>query len=145
MSNTKRLTKHPETKQFELATWIDDYFGEHNYGIIFDSSPNVIHDSRDEEFEVKENKTDWESRFDKKLSDYANAYYWDNEGWTKKHLTELEKQDKLIKDFIRTLLAEQREEMVEKIKAVPDTNPDMESDFFDSGLQTMKANILKII
>jgi hypothetical protein len=54
MSSYKKLTKHPETKQFELATWIDNHFGEHNYGIIFDSSPNVIHDSRDEEFETKE-------------------------------------------------------------------------------------------
>ena len=53
MSNIKLLTKHPETKQFELATWIDNYFEEHNYGIIFDSSPNVVHDSRDEEFETK--------------------------------------------------------------------------------------------
>lgn len=54
MSSYKKLTKNPETKQFELATWIDNYFGEHNYGIIFDSSPNVVFDPRDEPLETKD-------------------------------------------------------------------------------------------
>lgn len=80
MSSYKKLTKHPETKQFELATWIDNYFGEHNSGIIFDSSPNVIHDSRDEEFETKEDTAqeiniDFWSKSRQETNNEQSTYY----------------------------------------------------------------------
>lgn len=57
MSTYKRLTKNPETKQFELATWVDNHFGEHNYGVIFDSHPNVVFDPREESMETKDFNT----------------------------------------------------------------------------------------
>lgn len=35
MSNFQQLTRHPETKTMELADWIDDYYGKHQYGVRF--------------------------------------------------------------------------------------------------------------
>lgn len=35
MSNYQQLTKHPITGKWEFATWIDDHFGPHRYGIHF--------------------------------------------------------------------------------------------------------------
>lgn len=35
MSSFKRLTKHPITKEWKTAWWIDDFFGNHNYGVRF--------------------------------------------------------------------------------------------------------------
>lgn len=35
MSTFKRLTIHPETGLVENATWVDDFFGQHNYGVAF--------------------------------------------------------------------------------------------------------------
>lgn len=35
MSTYSRLTKNPKTGKFETATWIDDYFAHHHYGVRF--------------------------------------------------------------------------------------------------------------
>lgn len=35
MSCFKKNTKHPITGKWEKAEWIDDYFGEHKYGVQF--------------------------------------------------------------------------------------------------------------
>jgi hypothetical protein len=35
MSTFKRKTKHPQTGEWEQATWWDDYFGKHHYGVEF--------------------------------------------------------------------------------------------------------------
>lgn len=35
MSNYNRVTKHPETGQFEPADWLDCYFGPRRYGVKF--------------------------------------------------------------------------------------------------------------
>lgn len=35
MSNYQQFTKHPDTGKWEFATWIDDHFGHHRYGIKF--------------------------------------------------------------------------------------------------------------
>lgn len=35
MSDYLRKTKNPETGKFEMASWMDDYFGKHQYGIKF--------------------------------------------------------------------------------------------------------------
>ena len=37
MSTYIQETKHPVTGAWELATWHDDYFGNHNYGVQFPS------------------------------------------------------------------------------------------------------------
>ena len=35
MSTYEAITKHPITGKWELATWYDDHFGNHNYGVKF--------------------------------------------------------------------------------------------------------------
>jgi len=35
MSSYNRITKHPETGNFELAEWVDDYYGHYYYGVRF--------------------------------------------------------------------------------------------------------------
>ncbi len=35
MSTYQRFTKHPVTGRWENATWIDDYFARHHYGVEF--------------------------------------------------------------------------------------------------------------
>ncbi len=35
MSNYAALTKHPETGEWVNATWVDDHFGRHRYGVFF--------------------------------------------------------------------------------------------------------------
>lgn len=37
MSTFIKMTKHPETGKWEEATWYDDMFGHHNYGVVFPS------------------------------------------------------------------------------------------------------------
>jgi hypothetical protein len=56
---------------------------------------------------TKENKTDWESRF----REAGKSYYFE-------HMTDV--QIEMSINFIRTLLAEQREEVIEKIKVIMD-------------------------
>lgn len=35
MSTYTRETKNPLTGKYEVAVWMDDYFGHHNYGVKF--------------------------------------------------------------------------------------------------------------
>lgn len=35
MSTYWQITKNPKTGKWEKATWIDDYFGSHRYGVKF--------------------------------------------------------------------------------------------------------------
>lgn len=39
MSSYKKETKNPKTGEWELADWVDDYFGPHKYGVSFPSEP----------------------------------------------------------------------------------------------------------
>lgn len=41
MSTYSKITRHPRTWQYESATWIDDYFGQHLYGVRFMSDDKV--------------------------------------------------------------------------------------------------------
>jgi len=52
MSTYKKETLHPETKIWENATWIDDHFGNHNYGVQF--SDGKIYDPRAIELQTRE-------------------------------------------------------------------------------------------
>jgi hypothetical protein len=54
MSTYSKLTKNPDGGEWENASWIDDFFGKHNYGVIFPSHPNVVFDPRDQPMETKE-------------------------------------------------------------------------------------------
>lgn len=52
MSNYNRLTKNPDTGEWENAAWIDDYFGKHHYGVKFESG--LIVDAEKVELETKD-------------------------------------------------------------------------------------------
>ena len=39
MSTYKDLAFNPVTRAVEEATWIDDYFGKHQYGVQFGTGP----------------------------------------------------------------------------------------------------------
>lgn len=52
MSSYIKTTKHPETGAIEQAEWLDDYFGQHNYGVRFPSDGKVF---RADEFDWQEN------------------------------------------------------------------------------------------
>lgn len=41
MSTYSKVTRHPQTGKWELATWHDDYFGHHEYGVEFPSDKKV--------------------------------------------------------------------------------------------------------
>ena len=35
MSNYLAKTKNPKTGKWEMAHWFDDYYGKHEYGVMF--------------------------------------------------------------------------------------------------------------
>lgn len=41
MSTYTKITKHPQTGDYEKATWHDNYFGQHIYGVEFPSDGKV--------------------------------------------------------------------------------------------------------
>lgn len=41
MSNYTRITRHPNTGEYEIAEYKDDYFGNHLYGVKFPSDKIV--------------------------------------------------------------------------------------------------------
>jgi len=44
MSTYERETKHPQTLEWERATWVDDALGHHHYGVRFPSEPEKLYD-----------------------------------------------------------------------------------------------------
>lgn len=42
MSTYKRETKNPKTGEWENATWMDDHFGRHHYGVYFPHDDEII-------------------------------------------------------------------------------------------------------
>jgi len=53
MSNYSQKAKHPETGKWEIADYLDDYYGKHQYGVKF-SDGQVF-----PEEEIKEWTSDW--------------------------------------------------------------------------------------
>lgn len=51
MSNFYKVTKHPITGKWEKATWLDNYFGGHHYGVKF--SDGQVLDERAYDFETR--------------------------------------------------------------------------------------------
>lgn len=51
MSSYQRETKHPITGKWEVAWWLDDYFGSHHYGVKF--SDGEVFDARDYLWETR--------------------------------------------------------------------------------------------
>lgn len=59
MSNFCVETKHPETGEWEMAWWLDNYFGPHLYGVQFDLRPlGMVYDPREIEFKTRVTTTD---------------------------------------------------------------------------------------
>lgn len=46
MSNFRAITKNPMNGRYEWATWLDNYFGPHNYGVKFEGSMMVLDDRK---------------------------------------------------------------------------------------------------
>lgn len=67
MSTFKKTTKHPVRGDWQYATWYDDMFGNHNYGVVFPSDErqhgedtplkSVAFDPRKVDLEIKEEIT----------------------------------------------------------------------------------------
>lgn len=61
MSSYGRRTKNPTTGQFEDALWLDDYFGRHNYAVIFQiDDPNWIGNKIDAVYDARDFKWEFE-------------------------------------------------------------------------------------
>lgn len=43
MSHFTKPTLHPVTGKLEIAEWLDDYFGRHQYGVRF-ADGSVVHE-----------------------------------------------------------------------------------------------------
>jgi len=59
MSTYNKQTKHPVTSKWEVATWADDYYGNHRYGVVFSNGdtfdPEKIKlETRQEKIEEKQ-------------------------------------------------------------------------------------------
>ena len=54
MSTFFKLTKHPKTKEWQVATWMDDYHGKHRYGVRFPSGE--VFDPEKIKLKTKEHK-----------------------------------------------------------------------------------------
>lgn len=44
MSSYFAETRHPTTKKYEKAIWIDNYFGNHIYGVRFEKSGDIFNE-----------------------------------------------------------------------------------------------------
>ena len=80
MSTYSRQTKHPFTNEWHEATWIDDFYGRHNYGVQFpggdtydprkfpimarDSKPNTLTSTEKRLEEFNENFGHMDEDFD---------------------------------------------------------------------------------
>jgi len=53
MSNYIKKTKNPWTGEWEMAEWKDDFFGQHNYGVMFPSNRMIL-DPRDTILETED-------------------------------------------------------------------------------------------
>jgi len=59
MSTYCRFTRHPVSKQYEPAVWLDDYFGSHHYGVRF-GGENTVFDDREYDIKTREPKDEKE-------------------------------------------------------------------------------------
>lgn len=75
MSNFKSYTRHPYTGEFSMATWLDDHYGPHRYGVKFPNGDTFSPD--EQELTVKD--------FDERMYE---AYC----EWHKKHEKEIDEQ-----------------------------------------------------
>jgi len=57
MSTYKAITLHPLTGMPELATWHDDYYGRHQYGVEFTSDNKVFPATKCKQVEIKDYRT----------------------------------------------------------------------------------------
>jgi len=129
MSTYLRQTKHPETDEWQVATWADDFYGSHHYGVKFPNGdvfdPEKIKlETRDSE-PVKTNYADsrtpeereadsqikmtvtTEKRLEKEL--FEMVYNWGKVGVVTDH--ECFAFKSTMQEIITQTLAEERERM----------------------------------
>lgn len=46
MSHFIALTKHPKTKKWKKAYWMDNWFGAHQYGVKFENEDEIFDPSK---------------------------------------------------------------------------------------------------
>lgn len=54
MSSYSKITRHPQTLQWEVAQYMDDYFGPHIYGVFFPSDQKTYPIELVEKMQLKE-------------------------------------------------------------------------------------------
>lgn len=54
MSTYSKITRHPQTGEYEKARWIDDYYGPHLYGVEFASDDKVYPEDMVAKAQLKE-------------------------------------------------------------------------------------------
>ena len=54
MSDYKKVTRHPNKPKYYIATWHDDYFGPHLYGVEFDFDKVIYPAEQVEQAQLKE-------------------------------------------------------------------------------------------
>ena len=55
MSNFMWVTKHPKTGKEEMAEWLDNYYGSHEYGVRFPSDGEVFREEDIERMTLRNN------------------------------------------------------------------------------------------
>lgn len=81
MSTYSKITRHPQTGQYEEATWVDDYFGQHLYGVMFKSDDKVyperqVRDCQLAEFwaeDVMNALREWKGFTEEEILDFLTA------------------------------------------------------------------------
>lgn len=74
MSTYSKVTRHPQTGKWEIAEWIDDYFGHHIYGVQFESDKKVY---PTELVEQKDIKNFWAEDVRNAFSEYLKDVFWE--------------------------------------------------------------------
>lgn len=92
MSTYTKITRHPLTGEFAMATWRDDYFGPHLYGVEFPAD-SVVYPS--EQVSNSQLETLW---FDDVTQGLRNYLLGDPQEVEEKILKILEKINEAYKD-----------------------------------------------
>jgi hypothetical protein len=68
------MSKNPKTGKWEMATWRDDYFGQHHYGVEFPDGE--IYDEEKIEIETRDRETFMSKELIIKATEEANLSQW---------------------------------------------------------------------
>lgn len=69
MSTYKAYTQHPYTKEYSIATWMDDHYGHHRYGVRFENGDTFEAEKHDMQTKTPEQRV---------FEEASDWYYADN-------------------------------------------------------------------